>query len=225
MQDTGSGGANAQLRVWDLVVRTGHWVLVAAFFIAYFSSEDADEGVRQIVHSYAGYAIAAVLIVRVVWGFAGSRYARFRSFLFSPFTALRYFGQLLRHRSKRYIGHSPAGAMMIFALMVSLSLTGVAGLVVYAQDGHGPLTPFVQKVERPQRPPPGAAIQPGQFRGERPPQPALEAHEILGNLSLFLVILHVIGVLWASIAHRENLLVSMITGRKRAGGAETAPNP
>ena len=225
MQNTGSADGSAQVRVWDLVVRTGHWVLVAAFFIAYFSSEDADEGIRQIIHSYAGYAIAGVLIVRLVWGFVGSRYARLSSFLFSPFTALRYFGQLLRQRSKRYLGHSPAGAMMVFALLISLSITGVAGLVVYAQDGNGPLTPFVQKVERPQRPTPGTAFQPGQFRGERPPQPALEVHEIFGNLSLFLVILHVCGVLWASFAHRENLPASMITGRKRAGGTETVPNP
>lgn len=212
-----------EVRVWDVVVRTGHWILVAAFFIAYFSSEDADEGIRAFIHTYAGYAIAAVLIVRVIWGFVGSRYARFQSFLFGPISALRYLLQLLRRQSKRYLGHSPAGAMMVFALMITLTMTGISGLVVYAQNGHGPLTPFVQKVERPVRAP--GTFAPGQPRPERPDQPALEAHEIFGNLSLMLVILHVCGVLWASFAHHENLPGAMVTGRKRAGGAETVANP
>ncbi len=215
----------AEVRVWDLLVRVGHWLLVAGFSIAYFSSEGADEGVRQFVHTYAGFAIAAVLVLRIVWGFVGTKYARFRSFLFSPLTALRYFLQLVRRQSARYLGHSPAGAMMVFALLICLAMTGVSGLVVYAQDGHGPLSPLVQKIERPQRPAPGTTVQPGQFRGERPPQPARAAHQVFGNLALALVILHVCGVLWASFAHRENLPKAMVTGRKRKGGPETVPNP
>lgn len=210
-------GAVGRVRVWDPLVRVGHWLLVAAFAIDYFSSEGADEGLRQFVHTYAGFAIAAVLGVRIVWGFVGTRYARFRSFLFSPLTALRYFLQLLRRQSARYLGHSPAGAMMIFALLVTLAMTGVSGLVVYAQDGRGPLSPFIQKIERP-------AAAAGRER-ERPPQPAAEAHEVFGNLALLLVVLHVAGVLWASFAHRENLVKSMVTGTKSAGGPDTVPNP
>ncbi len=92
-------GEAAQVRVWDPVVRGGHWLLVAAFAVAYFSGDGADEGLRQLVHAYTGYGIAAVLVVRIVWGFVGTRYARFRSFLFGPLPALRYFLQFLRLRS------------------------------------------------------------------------------------------------------------------------------
>ncbi len=220
--------ATAQVKVWDIVVRSGHWLLVAGFIAAYVTHESADRGLSGTIHIWAGYAVGAVLLMRIVWGFTGTRYARFKSFLFSPRHALRYLGQLLRRDSPRYIGHSPAGAAMIFAPILSVGATVGTGVYLLAQDGRGPLTPFVEQVVRPARP----AFQPGQGPGpgQRPqgqgqPNVMRAAHDFFTTLSLVLIFLHLAGVFWASFAHHENLAKSMLTGRKRAGGTETVPNP
>ena len=58
--------------VWDLLVRLFHWTLVAAFFIAYITEEDF-----MTLHSWAGYTIIGLLVIRIVWGFIGTKHARF----------------------------------------------------------------------------------------------------------------------------------------------------
>ena len=83
----------SRVLVWDLFVRVFHWALVAAFVVAYFS-----HGGYLFVHRWAGYAIAALLLLRVIWGFVGSTHARFGDFVTSPGALARYLGLLLRGR-------------------------------------------------------------------------------------------------------------------------------
>jgi cytochrome b len=198
--------ASATVRVWDPFVRAGHWILAAAFFVAYFSEDDF-----LSLHVWAGYAAGAVILLRILWGFFGTKHARFRDFVCSPRQSLGYFLSLLRGRSRRFVGHSPAGAAMVVLLLLGVAATGWTGLMVYAyEEQAGPLVSFALPAAAAGTP----AMQDERFAARE--EFWEEAHEILANLTLLLVLLHVAGVLLASRVHHENLVRSMFTGRKRA---------
>src|SRR5208337_879156 len=110
------------IRVWDPFVRAFHWALVLSFALAWLSSEDA-EG----LHAAAGYVAGALVAARVVWGFAGPRYARFSQFLRPPQTVAAYLRAVAEGSEPRFIGHNPAGGAMIVVLMAALAATMVTG--------------------------------------------------------------------------------------------------
>ena len=121
-----------KILVWDFPVRIGHWLLVAAFAIAWLSGESEN---WRTVHVAAGALMCAVVVFRLLWGFIGSRHARFAAFAAGPLAALAYLGDLLRRRAAHFTGHNPAGAWAIF-LLLSLSLAaGVSGWCVYSSVG------------------------------------------------------------------------------------------
>lgn len=210
----------SRVKVWDLFVRCAHWLLVAGFFVAYFTEDDL-----LPVHVWAGYAVGVLVIARVVWGFIGPERARFRDFLYRPLTVLGYLFDLLRGAARRYLGHSPAGGAMVVLLLLGLAATVGSGLMVYAYDKHaGPLAGVVGQTVT--RVPAGAAGAPesdengraGAFEAREDFWE--EAHELLANLTLALVVLHVCGVLLASFVHKENLVAAMVTGKKRPAEPE-----
>lgn len=185
----------ATVKVWDPLVRLFHWSLVAAFAAAYLSGED-----WLGVHTAAGYTVLGLVLFRVLWGVVGTRYARFSSFVRGPRVVIGYLRDLLRGRERRYLGHNPAGAAMIVALLTSLTFTLGSGLAVYGIDpGAGPLAGWLA----------GA--------GHAWKEALEEVHEFFANATLLLVGLHVAGVILAGWRHRENLVRAMVTGRKRAG--------
>ena len=110
------------VRVWDPVVRLFHWSLVFAFLLAWVSGEDL-----QALHQTAGYTIAGLLALRIIWGFAGTRHARFSDFVYKPSTVLRYVRNSARLRPDRYVGHNPAGGWMVVAMLLVLALLCASG--------------------------------------------------------------------------------------------------
>ncbi|MGP9821297.1 cytochrome b/b6 domain-containing protein [Salinarimonas sp. NSM] len=218
-----ASGTGATVRVWDPLVRLGHWGLAAAFLVAYLS-----EGEPLSVHQVAGYAALAIVTVRIVWGFVGARNARFSSFVTGPGAVLLYLRGLATGTAPRHVGHSPAGGAMTVALLLCVlgtAGTGVARLAI--EEGEGPLAPVLAQVEvlptlaLPAFVAPALADDDAGEAGERDGgrgEESLvgEAHEVLANLTLALVLLHLAGVAAAGLAHRENLVGAMITGRKRA---------
>src|SRR5262252_7480771 len=135
----------ASALVWDPLVRFGHWALVAAFAVAYFSAEE-EAGGPDPLHVWGGYVVGVLVVLRVVWGFVGPRHARFSDFARSPIVALAYFRDLLYGRARRYIGHSPAGGAMVIALLVCLAATVATGLIAYGDEGKGPLAVVMTNV-------------------------------------------------------------------------------
>jgi cytochrome b len=115
----------SRVRVWDASVRLFHWALVAAFVVAYFS-----HGGYLAVHRWSGYAILALVLLRVAWGFVGSTHARFADFVPGPRTLASYLSLLLRGREPRHMGHNPAGGAMIVVLLALLTAVCVTGIVV-----------------------------------------------------------------------------------------------
>ena len=209
------------VRVWDPLVRIGHWLLAVGFVVAYLTEDDF-----ETLHVWAGYLVGAIVVVRVIWGFVGPRHARFADFAYTPRLVFSYLMALLRGGSKRYLGHSPAGGAMAIALLGMLAATTFTGLAHLAyEDNAGPLAPWFG---------PAASLsfvgaarasdnddddthEGREKRGEGGHDSLYEeAHEVLANLTLLLVILHIGGVALASFAHRENLVRAMVTGRKRA---------
>jgi cytochrome b len=190
-----------EVRVWDPLVRAVHWPLAAVVIIDWFTDEPL------WMHTWLGYLALALVVLRIVWGFVGPEHARFVSFVRGPQLVFDYLAGLVRFSSKRYLGHSPAGGAMIVALLIMIAATAGTGMANLAADrGEGPLAGVIAKVERPPR-------VPGQ---RRPPLLMKQVHETVANITIALVVLHVLGVALASFAHRENLVRAMITGRKRA---------
>jgi len=180
-------------RVWDPLVRVFHWALVLSFFIAYITEEDF-----LIIHSYAGYLVLALILIRILWGFIGSHHARFRDFIYSPHDIKHFLKNTLQLKARRYLGHNPAGGAMILLMMISLLITTLSGLIVYgAEEQAGPLASLF--------------AQSHSFWGEV----FEEIHEFFANVTLLLVFIHIAGVIIESLIHKENLVKSMIDGMKR----------
>jgi cytochrome b len=111
----------AMVRVWDPVVRAGHWLLAAAVVFALMSDES------RSLHKLAGYVAAGLVVLRIVWGFIGPRHARFADFVKSPAGVLAYVRDVVRLRPRRYLGHNPAGGAMILAMFVLVLVTAFSG--------------------------------------------------------------------------------------------------
>jgi len=200
-----------EIKVWDPLVRIFHWSLVVAFTVAYITEDELLD-----IHVWAGYVVAGLLLFRVIWGFIGTKHARFSGFVFSPTTVIAYLKDMIVLRAKRYIGHNPAGGAMVIALLISLTATTLSGMQVYAvEKGAGPFAGVegislisTAQADDDDDEHESEAGEGGEFWEE--------IHEFFANLTLLLVALHTAGVLISSLAHGENLPRSMVTGRKRA---------
>lgn len=192
-------GSAARTRVWDLPTRVFHWALAAAVM------GQLATGFGGIMewHFRVGYAVLSLLLFRVVWGFIGGRWSRFAAFAYSPGSIMDY----LRGRAHpdHLIGHTPLGALSVFALLAILALQVATGLV--ADDeimASGPLTRFVS----------GATV-----------SLATAWHTTFGKwIAIALVSLHVLAVLYYVAVKRHRLVRPMISGDKPVADGSAAPS-
>ncbi|WP_050522692.1 cytochrome b/b6 domain-containing protein [Pseudorhodobacter wandonensis] len=124
MQTTSTANSGKTIPVWDLGVRLFHWSLVTMVVGAYFTGD-----FRQL-HRSLGYVVIGLLVFRLVWGLIGPHHARFASFIPGPKRLITYIAAILTAKEKRYLGHNPAGAAMIVALLMTLAAIGATGYMM-----------------------------------------------------------------------------------------------
>ena len=179
------------VRIWDLPTRLFHWSLAACVIGLFISAKMG--GNAMVWHLRLGYAVLALLLFRLCWGFIGGRWSRFSAFLYSPARVLRYLhGQ---GDARDGVGHNPLGALSVFGLLGILALQVGSGLLSDDEIAFaGPLTRFVSN----------AVV--GQATGY---------HKEIGQyLVMGLVALHLLAVLFYVLVRRERLVRPMVHGDK-----------
>lgn len=131
---TARTSAISRIRVWCLPTRVFHWATVGCVAGVWLTAET--ERWRD-VHVMLGYTLAGLLAFRVAWGLAGSRYARFRSFLFGPAALRDYLVSLASGHPQRHAGHNPAGALAIFGLLALIGIACGTGFALWQDTGPG----------------------------------------------------------------------------------------
>ena len=174
------------VRIWDLPTRLFHWSLAVCVLGSIVSVKIGGDAVGW--HFRFGYAILTLVLFRLLWGFAGSSYARFSSFPPSPGAALRY----LREGSGERAGHSPLGALSVYAMIAAISLQAATGL--FANDAvmwEGPLKGLVSDATS---------------------DLITRLHKINRFVVIGLVLLHLGAIAFQAKARGRNLVAPMLTG-------------
>ncbi|MFJ6322136.1 MULTISPECIES: cytochrome b/b6 domain-containing protein [unclassified Rhizobium] len=182
------------VRAWDLPTRLFKWSLVALIITAWVSSSFNDPDMT--VHKAAGYGVLVLVVYRVLWGVFGSSTARFSGFVRSPAAVWTYLKALRRNRAERYLGHNPAGGLMVIGLIVACGVQVLLGM--FSSDGVTASGPFAGLV------------------GDTVSSWAASIHAVWFYFAILVLAgLHIVANLYYQFIKRENLIGAMITGRKR----------
>lgn len=172
-----------KILVYDLPTRLFHWLFAGLFITAFAIAKTTDdESTLFSYHMLAGLSIIFLLVIRFVWGFIGTTYARFSSFKLNPYEFLQYFKDIIVSKTSSYMGHNPASsyaAVIMFVCAVGLATSGI----LMSTGGES------DTLE--------------------------ELHELLANVFLITVILHLAGIVFHNLRHRDSLWSSMLDGNKR----------
>ena len=104
-----------RIRLWDPAIRLFHWALVICVIAAWGLGEFGPD--IMTLHFYFGYAVAALLAFRLVWGFIGPKVVRFSHFFYGPKTTMIYAAKMFERKPSYWRGHNPVGALAAFALL------------------------------------------------------------------------------------------------------------
>jgi cytochrome b len=181
------------VRVWDLPTRTFHWVLAACVIGSVVSAKIG--GGAMVWHFRFGYVVLTLLAFRLLWGFVGGHWSRFRAFVYAPSTSLRYLrGRSLPHE-QHHVGHNPLGAWSVFGLLGLLGVQVATGLVADDEiSNNGPLVKFVSTATS---------------------LAATSWHRRYGQwIIITLVVLHIGAIAFYWFRRRQNLVAAMLHGDK-----------
>ncbi|MGD8175302.1 cytochrome b/b6 domain-containing protein [Marinimicrobium sp. ARAG 43.8] len=171
--------------LWDPLIRVFHWSIAGIFVANYWLNEKGDDW-----HQWLGYTAAALIVLRVVWGFIGPRPARWSDFFPTPSRLKAHLAALLKGRDQHRMGHSALGALVMILMMLCF--------VGLATTGY-----MMEEIDR--------------FWGVDWLE---ELHGLIANTLLTLVVLHLLAALFESVRLKENLPWSMVTGKRRERGQQ-----
>ncbi len=180
-------------RVWDLPTRLFHWLLAGCIIGSIISAKIGGNAMEW--HFRLGYVVLTLLAFRLLWGVVGGRWSRFASFIHSPVTLLRFLRGQARADEHLDVGHSPTGALSVFALLAILAIQVGTGLIADDEISNtGPLIKFVS----------GATS-----------SLATSWHKTYGQwLIISLVVLHILAIAFYLVKKRQNLVGPMLSGNK-----------
>lgn len=178
-----------EIRVWDLPTRLFHWMLALCIVLGVIFVKIGGNAMQW--HAYCGYIALALVLFRIIWGFAGSWHARFANFVPSPKRLIAY----LKGVTAEGLGHNPLGALSVIALLLAVLLQASTGL--FADDDiffQGPLAKYVSN----------ATV--GFLTS---------VHRFNQYIIMALVALHIGAIFFYQIYKKESLIGPMITGDKK----------
>lgn len=184
-----------RIRLWDLPTRLFHWLLVLAVIAAVVSGQLGGNLIE--VHGKIGLAIVGLITFRLVWGFAGSTYARFAQFFPTPARIKVYL-----KGEWRGLGHNPLGGLSVFALIFLLTVQVTSGL--FSNDDIAFVGPLFELIDK--------------SLSDR----LSGIHHLLSNVLIALVVLHVGAVIFHGRVKKDDLVKPMLTGWKEGATGEPA---
>ena len=194
---------NPRIYLWDWATRLFHWLLVIAVAVSIYTGNDG--GLDEMDwHMISGYSVLGLICFRVLWGFAGSHYARFSQFLRGPGPILEHSRQLLKRGHAHEPGHNPLGAFSVMVMLLLLAFQAGSGL--FATDDillEGPLVHLISMDTA------------RQITGW---------HETNVYLIYGMLGLHVIAIGFYSLFHRQQLILPMVTGYRKGIEGKNAEN-
>jgi cytochrome b len=192
-EPTSAAATTTSVRVWDLPTRLFHWLLALAVVGSVLSAKIG--GGAMVWHFRCGYVVLILISFRVLWGLVGGRWSRFASFIYAPATLWRYLRGQSQPQEALDVGHSPTGALSVFALLAIVAVQLGTGLVADDEIANqGPLIRYVSS---------DSALL------------ATGWHKTWGQwIVLGLVALHIVAIVFYLLKKRVNLVTPMISGDK-----------
>lgn len=179
--------------VWDWPIRLMHWLLAILFTGLIITGKS--DGDYMALHFYFGYSLSAVIIARVIYGFLGSDFAKFKHFIHHPIKVLRYSKALILGNGEGHLGHNPVGGVMVILLLLALTAQWGSGL--FSSDEIFWFGPFYGTVS------------------DELSEQLVAVHHLLPNVLLAMVALHILAVLYHELRFKERLVAAMLHGKKQ----------
>ena len=183
---------NKKVLVWDIPVRLFHWLLVLCLCGQWFTAEVLEDAME--IHFYIGYFTLGLVLFRLIWGFIGTKYAKFTSFVAGPKSMLAYLKGITQRNHVFSVGHNSVGGLLLPAVILLVGLQAISGL--FTSDDIFYSGPYSNSAS--------SEIQ----------QCMQWLHHNIFNILLVIIGLHLLAIFGYLVCLKHNLISPMLNGKK-----------